>query len=180
VSLEEPINRVLVSVPEWSPDDLTLQIHVRLCPDGDAQPIGDSGLPCSEHPPTATDLAQLAYGIYCSRRKRDRMLLGELFGEPAWDMMLALYCFPARGEKLGVTSLSYAANIPTATGHRVQAALTAHGLIERSQQGSDRRMQYVNLTEKGRMLLERYLRWLFDSKTVTQPYLAVAAPSHCL
>lgn len=175
MSRQEHISLGQASAAEWTPDDLTFQIHVRLCRDGALKVEANelSSKPSSAPPPA--DLCRLAYGIYSARRKRDKMLGTDLFGEPAWDMMLALYCLPPRGEKISVTSLSYAANVAVATGHRVQAALEMHGLIERQREGSDRRIQLVSLTAQGRLLLERYLAWLSGSSRVGNCYLGQAA-----
>src|SRR5438874_11958217 len=47
--------------------------------------------------PSRRELLRLAIRMYDARRTRDRIMSRELFGEPAWDMLLALYCLPARG-----------------------------------------------------------------------------------
>ena len=80
--------RVAEILPEFSPDDLRLQIDVRLRLDDVAQ--AQSAKRDSQRAPTPADLCRLAGGIYDARRKRDGMLGGVLFGEPAWDMLLAL------------------------------------------------------------------------------------------
>ena len=119
--------------------------------------------------PTRRELCRLACEMYDARRRRDRMLNGQLFGEPAWDMLLALYCLPARGEVLAVTSLSNAAEVPESTGLRWQRTLIKEGLIERGPtvRGGG---QLVRLTSKGRSLLENYLTWLFYLGTPTPPH----------
>ena len=48
------------------------------------------------------DLVALACKIYNARRIRDRYLSASMLGEPVWDMLLALYCFSAKGEALSV------------------------------------------------------------------------------
>jgi DNA-binding MarR family transcriptional regulator len=175
VSREENIDRVQIVVPEWVPEDLSFQIHLRLSPDRPARPDGTPFPGAGREAPSVAELSDLAFGIYSARRKRDRMLRGDLFGEPAWDMLLALYCLPPRGEQLSVTTLSYAANIPQSTGHRIQAALGAEGFIERRAEASDRRRQMVILTERGRAMLESYLTWLLDTDCIGKRYLALAA-----
>ena len=90
-------------------------------------------------------------------------------------MLLALYCLPARGEKLGVTALSYAANVPQSTGHRVQAVLAERGLIERTTESSDARRQLVWLTEKARTILENYFTSLFFANQSSDSRFGVAA-----
>jgi DNA-binding MarR family transcriptional regulator len=98
------------------------------------------------------------------------MFNGHLFGEPAWDMLLALYCLPARGEILAVTSLSYAADTAESTGHRWQATLMNEGLIEKGPDILHGTRQLVRLSPKGRTLLENYLTRLF--------YVSTPAPPH--
>jgi DNA-binding MarR family transcriptional regulator len=77
-------------------------------------------------------------------------------------MLLALYCFPARGEMLTVSSLSYAAEVPLATGIRWQKVLGEQGLIESSPEGIDRRRKFVRLTSIGRAMMDRILTRLLD------------------
>jgi len=75
-------------------DDILLHVdmHVRLNEVADVE---------AEHlaldarkTPIARELRQLAHKIYKQRRLRDKLVGEKLFGEPAWDMLLALYCLP--------------------------------------------------------------------------------------
>jgi len=142
-------------------DDLLVQVNLRLRLDEVAEVEAEQLRISAHRPPTQTELSRLACRIYDARRARDKMLNRALFGEPAWDMLLALYCLPSRGEMLTVTSLSYAANIPQTTGHRWQKTLQDEGLIERGPKGIDARRQMMRLTSKGRAFLESYLTRLF-------------------
>jgi len=151
-------------------EDLHVHIDLRLELDQIAELHAEQLRRGSRRPPTRKELVRLACRIYDARRTRDRMFDRKLFGEPAWDMLLALYCLPARGERLGVTSLTHAANVAQATGHRWQATLTDEGLIERGPRELDGRRQLVRLTEKGRKLLENYLTRLFYCDTPVPPY----------
>src|SRR5436305_14002797 len=56
-------------------------------------------------------LPELACRIHSSRRERRRFFPDELFADPAWDMILALYCAESRGERLSVTSLGYSVGL---------------------------------------------------------------------
>jgi DNA-binding MarR family transcriptional regulator len=169
VSPERSITRpgdVEVS-PELSADEIRLQINVRLRPedlDIDLTPLRRRG----QNAPSHDELCALACRIYDARREREKMLGSKLFGEPGWDMMLALYCLPARGERLTVTALALASGAKPTTGLRWQEALIEEGLIERSDDEKDKRRTFVRLTEKGRQLLEDYLLWLYhvDPKPV--------------
>ena len=88
---------------------------------------------------------------------REKMLDRKLFGEPGWDMLLALYCLPTRGEKLGITALSLASAGSQTTALRWQSILMEDGLIERHEDQADGRRSFVQLTDRGRNLLEDYL-----------------------
>ena len=108
-------------------------------------------------------LVRLACRIYDARRERERVMGTKLFGEPGWDIMLALYCLPARGERLAVTALSCAAAAPQTTALRWQAVLQEDGLIERKEDPKDARRVFVELTVNGRALIEDYLQTLYDA-----------------
>ena len=111
--------------------------------------------------PSREQLIAIAWKIYEARRTRYRMLDRDLLGEPAWDMLLALYCLPERGERLSVSSLSLAAELPQSTGHRWQFILAQRELIDQVADPSDGRRQFIELSNKGRDLLESYLTQLF-------------------
>jgi DNA-binding MarR family transcriptional regulator len=150
-------------------DDIRLQINLRLRLDEIAEAEAEILQVSARRRPTRRELCQLACTMYDARRTRDRILDQELFGEPAWDMLLALYGLPSRGELLSVTALNYAANVPQTTGYRWQATLTEAGLIERGPPEVDARRQILRLTAKGRQLLEQYLIRLFYSSVPAPP-----------
>lgn len=158
------------NVTEPTSESIRLQIDLRLTLDEVAEASAQDLRSTARRVPSRRELSQLACRIYDARRTRDRMLARQLFGEPAWDMLLALYCLPARGELLGVTALTLAAEIPQATGHRWQAVLTDEGMIERGPPQFDARRQNVRLTAKGRTLLETYLARLYCCDTPVPPY----------
>lgn len=151
-------------------EDVQLHVNVRLQLDEVTRAEAEHLRAQPKRAPTRRDLTQLACRIFDARRTRDRVLGPRLFGEPAWDILLALYCFPARGEMLSVTSLSHAANVPSTTGHRWQQLLISKGLIEHGPQGIDARRHLVRLTRVGKELLEEYLTQLFYCDTPAPPY----------
>ncbi len=160
-------------VPETSAEDIRVQINVRLQHDelllpqtrpakkakDDLAPLRSRG----RNAPSHRELLRLACRIYDARRERERLLGSRLFGEPGWDMMLALYCLPARGERLAVTALSLTSGASQTTALRWQAVLIEEGLIRRVDDNADGRRSYVDLTEKGRTQLEDYLLWLWHA-----------------
>lgn len=155
---------------ERTTEDIRLQINLRLNLDEAAEVEAEQLRECARRRPTRRELTRLACQIYDARRARARVLNDELFGEPAWDMLLALYCLPARGEILTVTALSYAADVPQSTGLRWQDKLRDEGLIERGPSEIDARKQMLRLTSKGRLLMEQYLTRLFYCDTPVPPH----------
>lgn len=158
--------RIKDDFPPPEGDD-RLQIDLRLGLDAVAAVEEEQLRHAPPRAPGQYELIDLASKLYEARRGRDKMFSNELsgepelFGEPAWDMLLALFCFPSRGILLGVTSLSHAAHVPPATGLRWQKLLEQEGLIERGPRVPDSRVQLVGLTTTGRRLMERYLTRLF-------------------
>ena len=142
-------------------DDDRLQIDLRLGLDEVAAAEEARLRKTPRRRPSRRELSELALKLYDARRGRDRMFNDDLFGEPGWDMLLALYGLPNRGILLGVTSLSHAANVPPTTGLRWQKLLLDEGLIERGPDVRDCRQQLLRLTDKGRMMMEKYLLRLF-------------------
>lgn len=134
---------------------------------------------CARKPPIDKRLRTLAHKIYEERRLRDRIFGKRLFGEPAWDMLLALYCFPARGEFLTVTSLSYAADVPQATGLRWQKSLQELGMIERGPDSVDARKKFIRLTSTGSEMMERILIRLLHLEPDTARWVALGIDETC-
>jgi len=114
--------------------------------------------------PKRSQLARLAYEIHVARMTRDRLFNEELFGEPAWDMLLCLYALPPRGEVLTVSSLSLAANVAPTTGLRWQQTLEEEGLIRKGPHILDQRVRLIGLTQRGRLRMDEYLTRLFHSR----------------
>jgi DNA-binding MarR family transcriptional regulator len=101
-----------------------------------------------------------AIEIYRSRRRRDAAF-GEdadLFGEPAWDILLDLLDADAHGRRISVTSASLASSVPATTGLRMIAILEERGLVVRTDDPRDRRRSHVSLTTKGRAVMQAALR----------------------
>lgn len=159
-------------VPRELPlDDDQLQLDVRLGLDEIAAAEEERLRVAPRRQPTKRELVQLASSLFEARRRRDRVFNGALFGEPAWDMLLALYCLPPRGIILTATSLCYSAEVPPSTGSRWQKLLLDQGLIKRGPDISDGRQQLVALSESGRSRMERYLVRLYYCREIPVPEL---------
>jgi DNA-binding MarR family transcriptional regulator len=170
VSKKEDLEAMAEPPPTLHGDDLLLQINLRLkldeVADVDAKVLRAKPLGA----PGKRELCQLACRIYDARRAREKLIDSELLGEPAWDMLLALYCLPARGHMMTVTALSYSSGVAQTTALRWQEILRAEGLIERGPQGVDLRKRILRLTPKGRALMEAYLTRLYNADTPIPPH----------
>ncbi|MEG8023129.1 hypothetical protein [Sphingomonas aerolata] len=115
--------------------------------------------------PTANDLSDAALVerarlLLDERRIRRRFLPDELFHEPAWDMLLAL--FVARDERLpmNVKTLVRLSDAPTTTSQRWIEHLYQSKLINRVTDTVDRRRLDISLSQFGDQAMKAYLRAL--------------------
>ncbi|MEQ5789312.1 MarR family transcriptional regulator [Erythrobacter sp. NFXS35] len=108
--------------------------------------------------PTESTLLALAGKIYSARRQVD-----EIFGmvgfavSPAWDIMLDLYKAKAKGRPISVTSASIGAACPATTALRWLQALETMGLIQRREDGHDRRRIEIMLTDSAMVKMVKAL-----------------------
>lgn len=104
-----------------------------------------------ERTPGATarqgDAADMARRIGDQRKVRGVYFPAGLFGEPAWDLILALYMAQAEGEEIHSYALFRAAGVAPSTGLRLLEKLEAASMIARSPSESDRRQVLVRFTE---------------------------------
>jgi DNA-binding MarR family transcriptional regulator len=90
------------------------------------------------------------------REARSRFFPPSIFGEPAWEMLLALYAATDEGGPLSLSRLGDGAGTPPSTALRWLSYLEAQGLVERSGSVHDQRVQLVELTEKAREAFLNY------------------------
>jgi hypothetical protein len=90
------------------------------------------------------------------RQQRARFFEGELFADPAWDMLLDLTAARAEMKRVSVTSLCIAAGVPPTTALRWIGQLTAAGLFQRVEDLSDRRRAFIELTDQAADGMGRY------------------------
>ena len=96
--------------------------------------------------------------IIRARRMRDRHFVGEIFADPAWDMLLDLMAAKLEGKRVAVSSLCIAAAVPATTALRWIKMLTDRGLFVRSADPRDGRRVYIELSEEADRALAAYLR----------------------
>lgn len=102
-------------------------------------------------------LARQAYAL----RRRRAAIFGnpELFGEPAWDILLDLYIAHAEGKPVSVSSACIGSAAPPTTGLRWLGVLADEGLVVRENDADDNRRVLVRLTRTGITAMEHF----FDS-----------------
>lgn len=103
-------------------------------------------------------LHQRAIEVFGARRLRVERFPPAMFGEPAWDMLLALYIRDWAGARLTINCLAQSVHVPLSTATRWLAYLDRERLIVREEHPTDRRKTYIAISPKGRDLLSRHLR----------------------
>lgn len=100
--------------------------------------------------------------IVRQRQQRARYFDGNLFADPAWDMLLDLAAARAEHRRVSVTSLSIASGVPPTTALRWIGLLIDAGLFERIEDNVDRRRTFIVLTDRGADAIARYFEELGD------------------
>ncbi|HVR91393.1 MAG TPA: MarR family transcriptional regulator [Novosphingobium sp.] len=99
---------------------------------------------------------RLVRRIIRQRQLRARFFDGELFGDPAWDMLLDLTAARAEHARVSVTSLCIASGVPPTTALRWIGQMTDAGLLCRVEDETDRRRAFITLTERAADAMARY------------------------
>lgn len=90
------------------------------------------------------------------RRMRERFFPGELFADPAWDMLLDLFAARMEGDNVAVSSLCIAAAVPPTTALRWIKTMTDADLFERHADPMDGRRIFIRLSDRGVEGMRRY------------------------
>lgn len=83
------------------------------------------------------------------RKRREQEFGSDLFGEPAWDILLDLFIQRVDGRRTSATSASIASRSPTTTALRYIAILEKKGLLTKRVAEHDLRVHYVELSDDG-------------------------------
>lgn len=127
------------------------------------------GLPAQSHQPAQTRQPQ-HHGISAiqvrsllrARRLRDEYLPGDLFSDPAWDILLDLLAAHLEQVRVSVSSLCIASCVPPTTALRCIRILTDKGLIVRQPDLHDNRRVFVAITAE---TANKLLSW-FDASHI--------------
>ena len=120
-----------------------------------------------DHRISAPDLADAAEArararawaerLYAERRRRDAHFPPDLFGEPAWDLLLAMFTARERGQAMILCRAYKAAGVTDTTGRRLLDRMESEGLITRRRAPRSRKMRIVELTDRSVALLVDFL-----------------------
>jgi hypothetical protein len=114
-------------------------------------------VPTSRPARPARNHLALARKAYALRRKRESFFGNpDLFGEPAWDILLDLYIAAGEGKPVSVSSACIGSAAPATTGLRWLGVLADEGLVVREADAEDHRRVLVRLTPAGQTAMDRF------------------------
>ena len=99
---------------------------------------------------------RLVRKIIRQRQLRARFFEGDIFADPAWDMLLDLTAARAEHVRVSVTSLCIASGVPPTTALRWIGQMTDVALMQRVDDETDRRRAFITLTDKAADAMARY------------------------
>lgn len=102
-------------------------------------------------------LASFVRSIINARAARRRFFDEQLFSDPAWDILLELFALRCEGSRISVSKLSVAANVPCTTALRWLDKLESDGLAVRTNDPSDGRRVWIELSDLGFSRVARFL-----------------------
>lgn len=91
------------------------------------------------------------------RRTRDKFFGRDLFGEPAWDILLELYAAKGTGRKVSVSGACYATGVPLSTALRWIVRLEKCGWIRRFNDPLDKRRAWLTLSDEADIKMGEFL-----------------------
>jgi hypothetical protein len=126
--------------------------------------LADIGIPLEARESGRTPAGQdhpiwveLARQTYEDRRRRTKIFQSEdLFGEPAWDILLDLFIAAKERRRVSVTSACIGSAVPSTTALRWIAILEKQSLLVREADPGDARRVYVKLSARGYAAMLEY------------------------
>lgn len=94
--------------------------------------------------------------VIANRQARARFFDAELFGDPAWDMLLDLTAAHGEGAQVSVTSLCIAAAVPATTALRWLTQMVESGIFVRVPDPADRRRAFIALSDRSLTAMAGY------------------------
>ncbi|UAB79390.1 MarR family transcriptional regulator [Erythrobacter sp. SCSIO 43205] len=101
---------------------------------------------------------QMVRAMIARRQARAKFFDGDLFADPAWDMLLDLTAAEGEQKNVSVTSLCIAAMVPATTALRWIKQLVDSGVFERKSDPGDKRRAFIALSDRSRLAMARYFK----------------------
>lgn len=95
--------------------------------------------------------------VLALRRARTKYLSADLFGEPAWDLLLELYLAELDHVRLSVSNACIRMEVPSTTALRWVTKLIDSGLVRRYDDQFDQRRSFLALTDQGAAAMKALL-----------------------
>ncbi len=115
--------------------------------------IGTPLPPSADQPQVSPDSVR---AVIKARRLRGRLLPGDLFADPAWDMLLDLLQAELVQHRVPVSSLCIAAAVPATTALRWLKTLTDRGLLNRRADPHDGRRVFIEMAPPTSLAMRRF------------------------
>jgi hypothetical protein len=106
-------------------------------------------------PAGQTAMSQSVADVMTLRRQRSKHINASLFGEPAWDMLLALFSNHLAQTDLTIEQVCQTGGPFETTTRRWFDILVTRGLVEVAGNGIDERQNLARLTERGMIAMSR-------------------------
>jgi len=110
-----------------------------------------------EEPEPQPVTADFVRQVIRARRARARFFAGELFADPAWDILLDLMAARLERKAVSVSSLCIAAAVPATTALRYIKTMTDEGLLVRQPDPMDGRRVFIELAPQTAEKMHSYL-----------------------
>jgi DNA-binding MarR family transcriptional regulator len=96
------------------------------------------------------------------RKARQSFFPVEWLSDPMWDIMIALILAKLEGRTTPVSNIGLEANVPVSTALRKLKEIEMRGLINRWPDPSDKRREYVEISEYGLKQFTDYVEFVWD------------------
>ena len=114
--------------------------------------------------------AQAATRLYRERRFRAEYFSdSDVFGEPAWDILLHLYQGHSHDRELRIESVALATGLPATSSLRWLELLEKKGLVFAYRNESEIAEIYLRLSSKGLDAMARYLDRVANGEQINEP-----------
>jgi|SRR5688572_31286366 len=107
---------------------------------------------------TDAEILVLAKAAQDDRKRRPDFFRKDLFGEPAWDILLDVFIQERVGKPLSVMASYIGSAASTGTAYRYLKLLISEGLIERTGDPKDNRRSFLTLTPHAKEAMIEYLK----------------------